>query len=82
MSIFGILLAIKYVRENQTDGKKIDFKKLTDFVVRVYRGELILLGGRPEHFDEADLECDEGFVSPPAGFQPNVENDFNIKEED
>ena len=51
-------------------------------MVRVCRGELIPLGGRPEHFDEADLECDEGFVSPPAGFQPNVENDFNIKEED
>jgi hypothetical protein len=52
-------------------------------MMKVYLGKLIPLGGRPKHFEEAELKCGEGpFVGPPSGWQPNVERDFNIEEEE
>ncbi len=41
-------------------------------MMKVYLGKLIPLGGRPKHFEEAELKCGEGpFVGPPSGWQPH-----------
>jgi len=55
-------------------------KNLIDFMVKAYRGMLIRLPGRPEHFEEADRKHNEGpFAKPPSSFKPNVKKDFKNK---
>lgn len=59
----------------------IYLKYVSILMMLAYHGKLIPGAGRPEHFEVADLECDEGFAGPPPGWSPDVQKNFKIEED-